>query len=159
MSYIVRTYFFILINKVLNNNMSKHHPTWEELIAYDNILKICKNCGKAFYKNPCKTVLSEYCCLRCSKQFAANYNKEEANKKISATLKGINTNKGGKIPVYENYLKSPKICPICNNSIPWEKRMRQTCSYKCGRILGVQKNRENGLYSRCGRLSRRFGPF
>lgn len=130
--------------------MSKHHPTKEELKEYDSVLKVCKHCNKEFYKNPCKTVLSEFCCLKCAKQFAANYNKEEANKKISATLKGISTNKGGKIPVYENYLKSPKICPICNNPIPWEKRMRQTCSDKCARILSVQKNRENGLYSRCG---------
>lgn len=143
-------YFFNLKTGVLNNNVSKHHPTKEEIIEYDKILKICKHCGKEFYKNPCKTVLSEFCCLKCAKQFASLTNKEEANKKISATLKGISTNKGGKIPVYENYLKHPKICPICSSPIPWERRMRKTCSEECARKLSVETARKNNSYKNTG---------
>lgn len=112
--------------------------------------KICKHCHKEYFGNWAKTVESPFCSRECARAYSTAAKRKEINAKVSKVLKGMDTNKGGKIPVYENYLKSPKVCPICNNTIPWEKRMRQTCSDSCGRILGVQKNRENGLYSRCG---------
>ena len=111
--------------------------------------KICKHCHKEYFGNWAKTVESPFCSRECARAYSTAAKRKEINAKVSKVLKGMDTNKGGKIPVYENYLKSPKICPICNSPIPWEKRMRQTCSNKCGRILGVQKNRKNGLYERC----------
>ena len=112
--------------------------------------KICKHCRKEYFGNWAKTVESPFCSRECARAYSTAAKRKEINAKVSKVLKGMDTNKGGKIPVYANYLKSPKVCPICNNPIPWEKRMRQTCSDECGRILSVQKNRENGLYSRCG---------
>lgn len=44
------------------------------------------------------------------------------------------------------YYSSPKICPICNNIIPYERRARKTCSKECGRKAIVQTKLDRGYY-------------
>lgn len=117
---------------------------------YEKTPKVCKHCGEIYYKNWAKSVKSPFCSSKCSRAYSTSLNREKISKKVSATLKGINTNKGGKIPVYENYLKSPKICPICNEPIPWERRMRKTCSEKCARKMVVETARKNDSYKNTG---------
>ena len=140
--------------------MSKKHYTWEELVKYETQEKFCKNCGTKFFKTWSKWTLSEFCCQRCSKVYAANKNKEEVKKKVSETLKKyheqlpegaykkmrqelalLKRNKDKEI-----YLKSPKVCPICNSTIPYERRHCKTCSKECGGRAIVQTKLENGYY-------------
>lgn len=130
--------------------MSAHHPTLEKLKAYDNIKKFCKHCNKEFYKNYAKTVLSNFCSLKCAKQYSSLSNKEEANKKISASLKGISTCKGGRVNVLEAYNKNPKHCLICGEVLPYEKRKNNTCSLECQHKLSVQTARANDSYKNTG---------
>lgn len=117
---------------------------------YNNTPKNCKHCGEIYYKAWTKSGKSDFCSSKCAKAYSTAAKRAEINAKVSNALKGISTNKGGKIPVYENYLKYPKICPICGKTIPWEKRTRKTCSDKCGYKSGTQKNQQSGLYKRNG---------
>ena len=140
--------------------MSKKHYTWEELVKYETQEKFCKNCGTKFFKTWSKWTLSEFCCQRCSKVYAANKNKEEVKKKVSETLKQYHEqlpegaykkmrqelalrrrNKDTEI-----YLKNPKICPICNGVIPYERRHCKTCSKECGGRAIVQTKLDKGYY-------------
>ena len=140
--------------------MSKKHYTWEELVIYEAQEKTCKHCGTKFYKTWSKWTLSEFCCKGCSKKYAANVNKDEVKKKISNALKKYHENmpdcsykkmrqelalqKRNKLE--EEYLKNPKICPICNNIIPYERRARKTCSKECGGKAIVQTKLDKGYY-------------
>ena len=61
----------------------------------------------------------------------------------------------------EAYEKSPKICPICCNVIPYKKRHQKTCSPECGNVLRTNNsintknlNEYNNEYicKYCGRI-------
>lgn len=140
--------------------MSRKHYTLEELVKYETQEKACKNCGTKFYKSWSKWTLSEFCCKSCSKKYAANVNKDEVRKKVSASLKKYHeqltegvykkmrqmmaSKKRNKLK--EDYLKNPKICPICNNIIPFERRHCKTCSKECGGKAIVKTKLEKGYY-------------
>lgn len=109
---------------------------------------ICNNCGKKFTKKYSKWSSGNYCCKECAKQYAGNIKKEETSKKLKEKMFGKNILKDGTIiDYYKMYMVNPKICPICNNIIPYEKRKHKTCSKECG-IKQMQITMKNkGHYS------------
>ena len=76
----------------------------------DNSIFICRFCGKVC-KNTNSLIQHE---LRC-------YNNPDRIVENKLEI--------------EAYEKSPKICPVCGVSIPYNKRHQKTCSYECGIIL------------------------
>lgn len=133
--------------------MSKKHPTKKEIEEYNNVEKTCKKCGTKFHNSWSKWTLSEFCSQSCARSYSTFHKRDEINKKVSQTLQGISTTKGGKILVEDNmkkYYSSPKVCPICGKVIPYKRRADKTCSSKCGTLLRVQTNRERGTYTKVG---------
>lgn len=149
--------------------MSKCHYTKSELEKYENIEKTCKHCGTKFYKTWSKWTLSEFCCSKCARAFSTSAKREYINKKVSEKLKSYHDTisleefrekflknkrqnrrcKDGVMTSDENknhYYSSPKICPICNGVIPYERRHCKTCSKECARRAIVQTKLENGYY-------------
>lgn len=43
------------------------------------------------------------------------------------------------------YKSNPRICPICGNDIPFQKRFAKTCSILCGRKLNGKHNHETQM--------------
>ena len=76
----------------------------------DNSIFICRFCGKVC-KNTNSLVQHE---LRC-------YNNPDRIVENKLEI--------------EAYEKSPKVCPVCGVSIPYNKRHQKTCSPECGNIL------------------------
>ena len=107
---------------------------------------ICKFCSKEFEEKYSKYSDGNFCCKECARRYSSNIKRKEINEKLSKQNKGIIFNNKQIIEVKKRYDKNPKICPICGNIIPYEKRMRKTCSYECGKKLGVL----NCDYSNCG---------
>ena len=126
---------------------------------YESTPKVCKNCGKTYYKNWSKWVKSEFCCKECSRSYSTKIKREEINKKVSDKLKGrlvgnaLNT-KGLKLTnsksphrvklskskspqwryaheLMDEYIKNPNKCEFCGKVLPFERRQRKTCSRKC----------------------------
>ena len=149
--------------------MSKNHYTKSELKEYEKIEKTCKQCGTKFYKTWSKWTLSDFCCQKCARAYSTSSKREEINKKVSEKLKSFHDTisleefrekflknkrqnrrcKDGVMTSDENknhYYSSPKICPICNNIIPYERRARKTCSKECGGKAIVQTKLDKGYY-------------
>lgn len=126
---------------------------------YESTPKVCKNCGKTYYKNWSKWVKSEFCCKECSRSYSTKIKREEINKKVSDKLKGrlvgnaLNTKvlkltksksphrvklSKSKSPQWryahelmDEYIKNPNKCEFCGKVLPFERRYRKTCSRKC----------------------------
>ena len=133
--------------------MSKKHPNKKDFDEYNKKEKTCKKCGKKFFLSWSKWVLSDFCTKECARSFSTMMKRKEINKKVSKTLTGISTTKGGKVSVEDNkkhYYSSPKICPICNKVISYENRHHKTCSFECGKKMFVKSNRERGTYKKTG---------
>ena len=107
---------------------------------------ICKFCSKEFEEKYSKWSDGNFCCRKCAAKYSSNIKRKEINEKLSKQNKGIIFNNNQAIDVRKKYDENPKICPICGNIIPYEKRMRKTCSYECGKKLSVL----NCDYSNCG---------
>lgn len=126
--------------------MSKKHPTKHEIEEYNSREKICKCCGKPFYKSYTTWVLSEFCSKTCSKKYSSMTNRD--NTKVANGLRQFYA------PIVEEnkkkYYSSPKYCPICGNLIPYEKRHHKTCSMECSKRCCVKTARENGSYKNTG---------
>lgn len=105
---------------------------------------ICKFCHKEFERRTWNKT-TQFCCDKHAKQFAAQYNREETNKKISEALKGkthsINCFDCGQeiiVPLSTVKALCPKCkeekygwtsyCVICGRPI---KGARKTCSKEC----------------------------
>lgn len=101
---------------------------------------ICKQCGKVFTEKYSKHSSGDFCCKKCAKRYSSLINRETINKKLKEYGKKYSE------PYKNEYNKNPKICPICGNIIPYEKRMRETCSYNCGKKLSTL----NTDYTNCG---------
>lgn len=117
-------------------------------IKYKNdLLKgnfICKNCGKEFTEKYSKWSNGNYCSIQCAKQYAGNIKKEEVNKKLKERMFGKSILKDGTIiDYYKMYMNNPKICPICNNVIPYERRKRKTCCKECEHLLKINNGKKH----------------
>lgn len=100
-------------------------------------MHICKNCGKEFTEKYSKYSNGKFCCRKCARSYSTKEKRKDINKKISNDT----------ILKYKAiYEKNPKICPICNKIIPYEKKRFKTCSYECGKKLAVL----HCDYSNCG---------
>lgn len=106
---------------------------------YDNTPKICKFCGKTYYKAWTKSGKSDFCSRTCSRRFSSLTNRKETNVKIAAALKGRNTQlealTGVVSNVEEKYSINPKICLICGKTLPYKRRNRKTCCKECAKKL------------------------
>lgn len=147
------------ISKTLREKAKKKILPWQikaiekrekNLNEYNSFSKICKHCGKIYYKGWTKSGKSDFCSCKCARSFSTSKERENINKKVSKTLKGISTTKGGKVNVLENYLKNPKHCLICGKVLSYEQRKRKTCSEKCKRELIAMTTREKGYYDFMG---------
>ena len=105
---------------------------------YESTPKVCKNCGKTYYKNWAKTVKSDFCCRECARCYSTKIKREEINKKVSDKLKGrLVGNAIAKIgytsidKAKEAYNKNPNKCEFCGKELPFERRQRKTCSRSC----------------------------
>jgi hypothetical protein len=105
---------------------------------YEATPKVCKNCGKTYYKNLAKTVKSEFCSRECARSYSTKIKRDEISKKVSDKLKGrLVGNAITKIgytsidKAIEAYNKNPKRCEFCDKELPFERRQRKTCSRKC----------------------------
>lgn len=112
--------------------------------------KICKHCGTTYYKNWAKSVISPFCSSKCSRAYSTASKRAEINVKVSNTLKGISTNKGGKIDVLGEYNKNPKKCAVCGAILSYKQRKLNSCSEECSRKLRVLTARQNGSYANTG---------
>lgn len=112
--------------------------------------KICKHCGVTYYKNWAKLVISPFCSSKCSRAYSTASKRAEINAKVSNTLKGISTNKGGKIDVLGEYNKNPKKCAVCGAILNYKQRKLNSCSEECSRKLRVLTARQNGSYANTG---------
>lgn len=120
------------------------------MIEINEALKICKHCGRSFEKNWAKSVVSPFCSCKCSRAYSTAAKRAEINAKVSKSLDGISTCKGGRVNVLEAYNKNPKHCLICDKVLPYEKRKSNTCSLECQRKLSVQTARTNDSYKNTG---------
>lgn len=119
----------------------KKNPTKKQISEYETHEKVCKNCGKVFYKCWTKWTLSEFCSQSCSKAYSSNLKRDEVNKKVSKTLRDRNFLHPSQAKIA--YELCPKKCPICGNNIEFSKRENKTCSYECGLKLISIKNTGN----------------
>ena len=90
---------------------------------------ICENCNQ---EHDGSYGSGRFCSQRCAKAFSTKYNRKIANEKIKETFK-----KKQELRIQE-YYKNPKICIICNNVIPYNKRKRICCSEECHKIRNRQ---------------------
>lgn len=97
------------------------------------IKMFCKNCGKEF--NTLKK--THFCCRKCAAQYSSKINKASCIEKLKKFYK-------------DKYYTNPKICPVCNNVIPFERRMRKTCCNKCAKQLAIKNNAHSGGGYRMG---------
>lgn len=109
-------------------------------------IHICKNCGKEFTEKYSNYSDGNFCCKKCARSYPTKEKRVFINKNLSQRYKNVGFANGKVKITFEEYNKNPKICPICGNIISYEKRMRKTCSQKCGRRLGVINNE----YKNCG---------
>lgn len=114
-----------------------------ELEQYNKIEKTCKLCGKKFYTNWSKYVLSEFCCRSCSRKYSSRIKRDDANKKISESLKRNDCSKRRSQKVRDDYYKNPKKCIVCGKVIDYEKKKNKTCSHKCHYISANKTKKEN----------------
>lgn len=91
----------------------------------------CKNCGKEFLEKYSKWSNGDFCCRKCANTNNSKLKRKIINKKLSLKLKGKKYINGKLIDIEKEYYKNPKICPICNKIISFEKRNYKTCSKKC----------------------------
>lgn len=114
----------------------------------DNLAKskiktyICKQCGKQFTEKYSKYSSGDFCCRKCASKYSHSFIDTE---KISKKMKKLFHNGLIKIPsknsqTFQEYYKNPKICPICGNIIPYNKKSRKTCSTACGIKLASKNN-------------------
>lgn len=134
--------------KTINKYNNLFNCNIEEIIKKNNKIRkenknkfdiphICKNCGNEFTEKYSDNCDGNFCCRSCAAKYSSNFNKEISNKKQHDALYGFLIVNGKKINIKEEYEKNPKLCPICNKPIPYEKRTRKTCSYECGRKSAV----------------------
>ncbi len=103
----------------------KKEDVWQEREHY------CERCGKLMDK---KYGSGRFCSVSCAaKNHTSGPLSEEAKHHIAEAGKRLG------IRFREEYLLSPKYCPICRNIIPYEKRMNKTCSQSCS----IELNRRN----------------
>jgi hypothetical protein len=119
----------------------KKNPTKKQISEYETREKVCKNCGKVFYKCWTKWTLSEFCSLSCSRAYSSNLKRDEINKKVSKTLCDRNFLHPSRVKI--KYEECPKKCPICGTNIEFSKRKNKTCSIECGLKLISIKNTGN----------------
>lgn len=113
----------------------------EELTKWISEQHTCEKCGKVMTS---KFGSGRFCSKVCAN---SHLKSTEAKLKISLSLKN---NKNRKIILKqekfkETYLKNPKICPICNHIISYEKRKRIFCSDNCENIFHSKKAKEHHL--------------
>lgn len=96
---------------------------------------LCKNCGKEFTKKYSKWSNGNFCCKHCARSYSSKEKIEELNILKSKIMKEKYKNK---------YYKNPKICPICGNVIPYEKRKYKSCSNHCSKLLGTMTKKYLG---------------
>lgn len=101
---------------------------------------ICKNCSKEFKEKYSKWSDGNFCCKNCARSYSTKTKRQEINEKLSLKNQGFYYKNGSIINIKEEYYKNPKLCPICGNIIPYEKRNRKTCSIICGRKLTVRNS-------------------
>lgn len=123
--------------------MSEKHPTKYEREIYNKTTKKCLLCGKSFVESWSKYTLSKFCSQKCSVTYSGTRNKKEIAEKVSLKISGRKFINGEWVDVKSNYYKNPKICPICGEIIPYEKKNNKTCSIKCGSISAASKNKGN----------------
>ena len=122
-------------------------------ILKDNLAKsklktfICKSCGKEFTEKYSKWSNGDFCSKSCARKYSSSIKRNVVNSKLKEYGKKYSE------PYKEKYFKNPKICPICGNIIPYEKRTRDTCSKECGKKLSVLKS----TYENCGGYRRGSG--
>lgn len=95
--------------KIEEYNLKRREEKVRLQDVYDSTPKICKNCGRTYYKAWTKSGKSEFCSSSCSRQ----YKREEVNRKVSNTLKN---RKIGKAKILaditkrqiEEYITKPK---------------------------------------------------
>lgn len=111
---------------------------------YESIPKVCKNCGKTFYKNWSKWIKSEFCCKECSRSFSTKEKRDEISKKVSNKLKhSVNGDKEIYKQSVTAYEKNPSICCVCGKVLPYEMKHRKTCSKECQTELWKQYLKEH----------------
>ena len=77
-----------------------------------------------------------FCSNKCARGYSTSKKRAEINRKISETI--VNNS-------ITNYYKNPKICCICNNTIPYKHKKRSTCSDECKEIRKKQQFVERSI--------------
>lgn len=132
--------FNICIDEIIKRNIDEYNNLH---IKYYK----CKNCGKEFTEKYSKWSDGNFCCKKCATSFSSNINKNDRINKIKLLSKGKKYIKGIIINLEEEYNKNPKLCPICNKPIPYEKRIYKTCSKECSHKLCSKSHKEKGVYN------------
>lgn len=139
-------------NKEILENKKK-----QKLSIWVSEKHVCERCGKLMFE--------KYGSGRFCSRFCANSKKcsEETRKKISKSISGrsyiftenderhLAENEQAQITYYN---KHPKICIICSNAIPYNRRKRKTCSEKCYNTAIIKSAQKAGKYSAQKRVLR-----
>lgn len=138
--------------EIVNRTKDKNQDIrLNKLTKWINEQHRCEHCGKIMTE---KFGSGRFCSRACAN---SRIRTEESKKKTSQTLYNrYKDNKVAKIhtdntiscnryifienhrvnkSIYLAYLNNPKICPICENPIPYLKRDKKTCGKECSEIL------------------------
>lgn len=122
----------------------KRYPTQKEREEYNKKEKTCPICGQKFFESYTKYTLSEFCSRKCSCTYSSKIKREERNKKISASLKGIR--KGVVTKKQKEKIYDPVYCIVCGKELTHKQiqSKNKTCSIQCGSLCANKTKQKNG---------------
>ena len=113
------------ISKTLKENNKKKKE--QELQQWISEQHTCEKCGKIMTE---KFGSGRFCCRSC-----ANSKKVSEQRKLRTSLTLKNISYKTEYTVEELYNLDPKICIICNKTIPFDRRDQIVCSEDCLQIF------------------------
>ena len=108
---------------------------------------ICKTCGKPFDKKYSKWSNGNFCCRSCANTYSSTIRRQNINEQVHSKMYGKKYINGQMINVLDIYSKNPKLCSICGNIIPYEKRKSKTCCHECKKKLIHQTMKNKMSYN------------
>lgn len=112
---------------VHKNNIKRKEAELADWLAAEHK---CENCGKIMTE---KFGSGRFCSRSCANSHKRS---NESRKKTSeslkkAALKAQYSNINIRAKNIEEYYRHPVICPVCNETIPYDKRRNKTCGLNC----------------------------
>lgn len=105
----------------------------------------CKNCNKIFVEKYSKLSNGNFCCKKCARSYSTKEKRKIINKQLKEKMFAKNILSNGQIiDFYQMYMSNPKLCSICHNIIPYERRKYKTCCSICEKKSRMKNHNHNG---------------